>query len=361
MAVSNADLELCRRLIAVYSKASERDQSHVPTEGMWSWIFDMRQRKLAATLERGDAGALAGLMATMFQEDFVLGISSEPILSHTHSKLGSRIWCLVTFDGLVSLAEELGVAPVENPLQGGVGLAFEAGVGELFVGLERGLGFRLEFPDVGAPSGLSVENRLITPDTPDQINAAVRLDQAICLHLDGRADGANPLRVVEIGGGYGGMCYWFLERRDAVATYTIVDLPIVNVIQGYFLARALGHERVSFHGEPSRQVKIVPDFALAGVESPFDVLVNKDSMPEMPYGTMMEYLEWGAMNCEGLFYSCNQEASAEFRGEAQGVVHKAVAEMGRFERLRRDKSWVRRAYVEEIYVPARKPSAHAES
>jgi hypothetical protein len=361
MAVSNTDLELCRRLIAAYSKASERDPVTGSTEGMWSWIFDTWQSELAATLERGDAGALAGLMASMFQEDFVLGLASGPIISHTQSRLMSRIWCLKSFDMLVSLAEALGVVPVENPEQGGTGLAFEAGVGKLLVGLERELGFRLDFPDVGAPCGLAVEDRLITPDTPDQIYAAVRLDQAICLHLDRRTHGAHSPRVVEIGGGYGGMCYWFLQRRDAVAPYTIVDLPIVNVIQGYFLARALGPTRVAFHGEPPTQVRIVPNFALAEVESPFEVLVNKDSMPEMPYGTMLHYLEWGAINCEGLFYSYNQEVSAEFLGEAQGVVHNAVAEMGCFERLRRDESWVRRGYVEEIYVPARKPSAHAES
>jgi hypothetical protein len=71
----------------------------------------------------------------------------------------------------------------------------------------------------------------------------------------------------------------------------------------------------------------------------------------MPHGAMMEYLEWGASNCEGLFYSYNQEASAEFLGETQGVVHRAVAKVGHFERLRRDASWVRRGYVEEIYVP----------
>jgi hypothetical protein len=359
-AVSDADLELCRRLIAAYSEASERDPVTRSKEDMWSWIFSARQRELAETLQRGDAAALGELMASMFQEDFVLGMASGPILGHVHSKLGSRIWCLVIFDALVSLAEALAVVPVENPLQGSTGVAFEAGVGELFLELERVLGFRLDFPDVGAPCGLETEGRLITPDTPDQIYAAVRLSQAIHLHLNREPDGASSLRVVEIGGGYGGMCYWFLQRQEAAAHYTIVDLPIVNVIQGYFLARALGSERVSFYGEPSAEVKIVPNFALAEVETPCDVLANKDSMPEMPHGAMVEYLEWAAMNCEGLFYSYNQEAGAEFLGEAQGVVHEAVTEMGRLQRLRRDESWVRRGYVEEIYVPLRKPSATAE-
>jgi hypothetical protein len=328
---------------------------------MWLWIFDAYQRELAATLERGDEEGLAAVMASMFQEDFVLGLASGPLITHTNSRLASRIWCLKSFDALVSLAEALGVVPVENPEQGGTGLAFQAGLGDLLLRLERELGFRLDFPDVGAPSGVTVQDRLITPDTPDQIYAAVRLDQAICLHLDRGTGGVESRRVVEIGGGYGAMCYWFLQRREAVATYTIVDLPIVNVIQGYFLACALGPTRVSFYEEPSSQVMIVPNHALAEVASPFDVLVNKDSMPEMPHAAMIEYLDWGATNCEGLFYSYNQEVNADFLGEAQGVVHRAIAALGCFERLRRDESWVRRGYVEEIYVPGKNPDTHIGS
>ena len=351
--VEDADLELSRRLIRAYLKAGERAPAESPTESMWSWIFKVRQRELATALETEDAEALATLMASMFRADFVLGMASGPLLSDTRSKLGSRIWCLRSLDWLVSLAEAVGAAPAENPEQGGAGLAFESGVGALIAGLERELGFRLDFPNVGAACGLEAEGRLITPDTPDQIYGAVRLDQAIGLHIDRQAEDVSSPRVIEIGGGYGGMCYWFMQRRESVASYTIVDLPIINVLQGYFLAHALGPECVSFYGEPAKQVDLVPNFALAEIDIPFQVLVNKDSMPEMPREAMMDYLEWGGRHCEGLFYSYNQEASAPFLGEAQGVVHKAVAETGRFERLRRDEAWVRPGYVEEIYVPCR--------
>jgi hypothetical protein len=81
------------------------------------------------------------------------------------------------------------------------------------------------------------------------------------------------------------------------------------------------------------------------------VFVNKDSMPEMPRDTMFEYLRWCAANCTGLFYSYNQEAAMEFLGEPQGVVHEAMAKLDGFERIRRDRAWVRDGYVEEIYVP----------
>jgi hypothetical protein len=151
------------------------------------------------------------------------------------------------------------------------------------------------------------------------------------------------------------MCYWFAKCTKHPGTYTIVDLPIVNVLQAYFLGQALGHEQISLYGEAAAPVRIVPNFALGQVDAPFEVLVNKDSLPEMPPETMIEYLKWGAANCTGLFYSYNQEAAMEFLGEPQGVVHSAVASLGDFDRVRRDRAWVRDGYVEEVYLP--KPSA----
>jgi hypothetical protein len=352
-AVTEADVELSRRLIDAYRRAGERAAPGDSGETMWSWIFSARQHDLATALEAEDAQSLATLMAPMFRQDFALDVASAQLLSETDSRIGSRIWCLRSFDWLVSLAEAVGAAPMENPEQGGIGLAFEAEPADLLAALDRELGFRLDFPDVGAPRGLEIEGRLITPDTPDQVYAAVRLDDAIELHMDQAADDVSTPRVVEIGGGYGGMCHWFLQRRNAVARYTIVDLPIMNALQGYFLTHTLGPERVSFYGEDPKQVHLIPNSALAEVETPFEVLVNKDSLPEMPPDAVMSYLEWAGGNCRGLFYSYNQEAGAPFLGEAQGVVARSVAQSGQFERLRRDLAWVRPGYVEEIFVPTR--------
>jgi hypothetical protein len=350
-AVTGADLELCERLIVAYRAVASHDSVAAATEGMWSWILDTRQHELAQALEQGDAGRLAALLARMFQSDFVLGMAPGSLISHAQSPLGARIWALKCLDGLVSLAEALAVVAVENPEQGGTGLAFGHGAEELFGALERELGFRLDFPEVGAAAGLEIAGRLITPDTPDQVYGAVRVEQAIGLHLQAPAGASPPLRIVEIGGGYGGMCHWFMKLRSAGVRYTIVDLPIVGVLQGYFLGRSLGPGRVSLHGEPPAEVSILPNLALDAVEVPFDVLVNKDSMPEMPRAAMVDYLRWGASHCRGLFYSYNQEAAAEFHGEVQGIVHEGVAEVGGWRRLRRDESWVRRGYVEEVYVP----------
>jgi hypothetical protein len=352
-AVTAADIALCERLIAAFAAAAPRTDS--ATTGVWAWVMNTHQRRLVESLERRDPRHLAELLAAMFREEFIWGLGGMApggMPPHSESRLGSRILTLKLLDSLVSLGEALGVVAAENPEQGYMG-SFdprpERALPELVAELERATGIALSFPPVGAPYGLVVEGRLITAETPDQVYTAVRLDDAIGLHLRDRAE--RSLRLVEIGGGYGGACYWLLNRRRNIMRYTIVDLPTVNVLQGYFLAQALGPSAVSFFGEPPATVVILPNHALAEVEAPYDVLLNKDSMPEMPYDTMVDYLRWARSSCDGFFYSNNHEARAPFLEYSQGRVPDAIAQVGGFSRVTREQSWVRPGYVEEIYRP----------
>ena len=243
---NDIDLDLCERLITAYAKTLEAMTYETSEPDMWSWILEARQRDVAAALEAQDVEGLAALLTSMFRQDFVLGMAPGPIFGNASSRLARLSWRLKTLDALTSLAEALGIVKVETPEQGETALAFEAGVDNLIAGLEQALGFRLDFPDVGAAIGFEFGTRLITPDTPDQIYAAFRIDQALRTHWEPRVDRAQSISITEIGGGYGSMCYWLLQMRRSIVSYTIVDLPIVNVIQGYFLGRALGPDRVSF-------------------------------------------------------------------------------------------------------------------
>jgi hypothetical protein len=348
--ITAEDILLCERLIAAFSKATSSAGSVAATEGIWSWIVDNHHRKLIDTLESRDPRALAQLLASMFQEEFMWAIMGDAGVSHHRTRRGSRILSLRALDSLVSLAEAIGVVSVESSGQGQAGAAFDDGLPGLVRKVNEALGLQVDFPDVGMPYGLVVDGSMITPNTPEQLYAALRLDKARCNDLPSRP--VEAVDIVEIGGGYGGMCYWFLRINPGIHRYTIVDLPVTNLLQGYFLAQALGAEAVSFFGEPPAQVTILPNTGVREVATPFDILVNKDGFPEMEYDTMVGYLEWGRVNCSGLLFSYNQEARAEYHGEwVQGVVSEAIDRIGGFTRTRRDHSWLRRGYVEEIYVP----------
>ena len=312
---------------------------------MWTnELFEDRQRELVDALQKRDPVVLAERLGAMFRSDFVIGMAGGSLGVATQSRLNVWFSCLHTFSKLAALAESQGAARMENPEQGDIGLAFRGGVEKIVTDTEAALGVSLDFPDVGAAYGLQVAGRLLTPDAPDQIYAAARLQRAIRAYLAAR-DG--PLRVVEIGGGYGAMAYWLLQMMPL--HYVIIDLPVVNVMQGYFLAQALGQSEVSLYGEPGGRVTILPTHALSNVESPVDVLANKDSMPEIPEGALLEYLSWAQTACDGIFYSYNQEAAAPFDGTPQNVVPEVLTRVGGYVRIRRDVSWLRRGYAEEVY------------
>lgn len=343
--VTAARLALCRRLMEAYRLA----QSEAPApSGMWAHsAFHERQRTLVAALAGETAQPLAELLGSMFRSDFVLGVAPGSMGRESRSRARARLSWLLSMNKVVALAEALGTTRTENPEQGPAGPALRASLDELVSGMEAELGLSLDFPRVGAAYGIVVGGRLITPETPDQVYGAARLRDALAAYIPPCDE---PLRVVEIGGGYGGMAYWLLRMVDA--RYAIVDLPVVGVLQGYFLSEALGHEAVTLYGEPPGQVTIVPDHALASVQTPVDAVANKDSLPEIPLDAAAAYMRWAREACHGLIYSNNQEAAAIFDGVAQNVVSELIQRTGGFTRARRDASWLRRGYVEEIYLPA---------
>src|SRR5665213_2743249 len=346
--VTDADIALCERLISAFAGAT-RDPAEQEASGSWAQLLDMHYHKLAEALERADAYDLAELLASMFRQKITSGFMMQADVSATRSWLGSRILSIKSLDALVSLAEALGAILVDGPEMRAAGLVFDESLATLLTRVDQRLGFRVAFPNIGAPFGLAVDGRLITLETPEQIYAAVRLDQAMRVHLERTA--ASEIRIVEIGGGYGGMAYWYMRVCPNTASYTIVDLPIMNVLQGYFLSRALGADKVSFCGEPPAQLSLLPNVALDRVGTPFNVLVNKDSMPEMPYEVMADYIEWGRLNCDGIFYSYNHEVGTTYSGHRISRVAEAIDRIGGFTRMSRDHSWLRRGYAEEIYKP----------
>jgi hypothetical protein len=342
--VTSKELALCERLLAAYALA--RTGGPQTEEGMWTQpTFQHRQRALMEPLERQDPTLLAERLAEMFRSDFVLGLSAPGSLAVGGSGLTRRIISWDALHRFVALAESQAAVPVENPEQGAAGLAFAGGINALVEATEDALGVPLDFPNIGAAYGLRLDGRLVTPETPDQLYGAARLREAIGNFLKVQ----ESVRVVEIGGGYGGMAYWFL-RMTTDARYAIVDLPLVNVMQGYFLSLALGEDAVSLCGESERQVSIVPPHELTVISTPCDVLVNKDSLPEIPRTEAIAYLAWAKQHCTGLFYSYNQEAGAvALDNTTQNVVSELVGNVEGYSRVRRDSSWLRAGYVEEIY------------
>jgi hypothetical protein len=342
----SAKKDLANDLIESFNEARKLDPENRSYSDLWASIISRSAREVVQALIGKDPTTLLSLLERLFPLPALWGIGYGDLgLSQ-----GDRFASFVILDQLVGLGESLGVVRSECPEQGEIGYAFEGGVEKLVTDIESKLGFKIDFPKIGGSYGISIANRLIDMQTPGHIYAAYRLKSNLSRYTQ-----ATKPSVLEIGAGFGGAAYWFLQQSSP-RQYVILDLALTNVYQGWFLANALGRERVSLYsdirrdGIGHRTVSIMPTKSehLLG-DMQFDGIFNQDSFPEMPEESINGYLRLASERLRGILFSYNQEAFSPVAEKPQPWLVKQVEHVGGLTRISRERSWIRRGYVEEIY------------
>jgi len=125
-----------------------------------------------------------------------------------------------------------------------------------------------------------------------------------------------PPRVIEIGGGYGGLAL-HLSRILGTCRYILVDLPETLVFSAAYLVRQAPAKRLYLY-DPAVSLDaatlagfdfvLVPDYRLDALTgSEFDLAINVASMQEMRVDQIERYLDFIRTTCRGVFYSCNRD------------------------------------------------------
>src|SRR5207248_2501785 len=141
----------------------------------------------------------------------------------------------------------------------------------------------------------------------------------------------------------------YYAYKLGIRDYSIFDLPYINVLQGYFLLKALPNS-VSLYGEKQKAIKIMPDFMFGkSLKNRFDLVLNADSFPEINIETVRNYLKDIKKNTKKYLLIINQEGESSFAAIKQSVVSKIVLDIGGFSKVYRFPFWVRKGYVEELY------------
>lgn len=342
--ITEEDIQICQRLITAYQKSNGYMESSEAYSEEWSDNIQAHYGLLSSALKQGDAQHLAKTLSSMFHQSFLWGIASSHLYK-TH-------WPWIRYnmlEDLMALADCLGVVSAEPDDKGVV--RYPDDLDSVVAKIKSAIGIDIGFPPVGSPYGIKSGDVLITPESPEHIYVALRVDDVIKRHLNS-SPSFRP-RIMEIGAGYGGLAFWLLTiRKLNVDSYFIIDLPIVNVLQGYFLSKVFGAGCVSFNQEKCSEkttFQVLPTYAVRQCQD-IDILVNENSMPEMPEHAVKEYLLYAKDNVRGIFYSYNQELNSQLNNIPQVLVPKVVSEVGGFDRISRNCSWVRHGYVEEIYV-----------
>jgi hypothetical protein len=300
-------------------------------------------------LKKRDPRALAAYLAAGFQQPISIGIGPPGFGTFTEcaTRDGQYVQALLCKDKLASLAVALGILPAECLEQGHWGENIATPAEELLQKVEAALGFSLIPPDACGAFGLKIGERILPCKSIEHgyVNWKIR----------GKYPRGKSLNVCEIGAGFGGIAYYFCISGGG--SYSIFDLPTMNLLQGYYLCKTLGPDVVSLYREPvgaSTRVRVLPywDFDCCA-PGEFDIAVNQDSMPEITEAAVENYLRGILRTTRDRFVSINQETMGMWAcGEKSGrqiVVPWVIERVGGFRRVLRMPYWLRRGYVEEHY------------
>lgn len=337
------DVLLYQRLITAYQKATsiKSDQG----DGVWEVFSNAFHTQLATYLKNGDCENVGLILGKMFKDPVTTGLMLGEG-TYLATRKAPYFTALDWHDKALSFGQAAGVIGVQNPEQGEYGtiLDFDS-VDVLSKTVER-LGLDPLPPQIGALFGVKFRGGVIPVNHLLHLYTAHRVSTILPNKNDA---------CMEIGGGVGLLAY--VMAAMGFKEYCIVDLPLVNVIQGYLLLKSKFAGRVQLYGEnkietesririfPSNHVNEIPNKS-------FDLIINQDSLPEMGRETMIAYLKSIQKISRQYFLSINQEAQAS-QGlgldSAQGWVHEACRNESGLSLVYRAPYWMRKGYVEELY------------
>jgi hypothetical protein len=201
----------------------------------------------------------------------------------------------------------------------------------LLSSLDNALGFKVVFPNpFPGEVGLATIRGTISYHAIQALYQAWRISQLL-----------TGERVVEIGGGLGRTALY--AWHSGLCDYTLIDLPLTGVAQAYFLGRTLGPNAICLFGEHRPGIRVLPPSAFLEASDCYELVVNVDSLTEMARDTALAYVTAIKQRAVA-FLSINHELNEFTAGE----ICAGVGEMPAFSRT---PYWLRRGYVEELFMP----------
>jgi hypothetical protein len=328
------DRKLVERIIAAYQR-SVADSGDLGGP-IWQSIAGKSQNVHDALLA-GDINAVTEILRhpaqsnilygfEMVFEDYARSVRGNPAIGQLQAR-----WA---HDNLVRVAETIGAIRTYLPE-----VDFQERLWDpesLLAAIEQTVGCEVHFPNtIPEEYGVQTSRGVICHRAVQALYQAWRLGQLRRFVGGGK--------TVEIGAG-SGRTAWFASLFG-FGDYTIVDLPMTNVAQAYFLGRALGPERVVLHGEadiPGPRVRIENPAWFQAAEDRYDIALNNDSMVEIGLEAVESYWRQLAQRAE-IFVSMNHEAQS-FR------VADLPARLGLDVKTLRSFHPVRQGYIEELFL-----------
>jgi hypothetical protein len=305
--------------------------------------------EILALLRRRDVEGTAAYLRNAPAKGLTFGIiQGEEVTRRIRTEEAAhRLTGTLHLDNLASLAEYLGILDLDSPEQGTRWTQnLHSDPPALISRISEKVGIPVVYtPVMNWSFGIKTKDGVFSGRDIAALYAALRL-KSVAENFQIRSP-----RICEIGGGLGGTALY--AHRLGLDTYTIIDLPVIGVLQAYFLLRALPNVTIQLYGEPLNShpaIRLLPTYAIADPQSEYDILFNQDSMPEMHSEYSLGYLRQARKHVRRAFLSINQEARGpQYAANVQTVVRDLVQQVGGYRPVYRFRHWLRAGYAEELY------------
>jgi len=302
---------------------------YTPTS-QWKDIFNEYQSEVVECLQNEDFVTVKSMLSDPISNNLMYGFDNLAKSLQSRFRLESSTESAMTADHFLALSEFLGVIKYQST----EGLTSPK---KFFIDMNPLIDsvFTEVFEeDISLPNFYPGETGISTAFGVASLRVPAAIYQAIQITKLGK-------NICEIGPGLGRTAYF--SNLLGARKYTLVDIPISSLCQGYFLLNSLPGVEFSMYSEGNIDKGIQlrsPGHFFKSTEE-YDVIVNVDSLTEIGIDTAREYLK-EIVGRTKFFFSINHEWN-EFS------IRELAEEFSDLKLVSRSRSWVRTGYVEELY------------
>lgn len=166
---------------------------------------------------------------------------------------------------------------------------------EYFINIENYLNLIYNNDSIGNPNLHLIDNINTSPSNFRYIYHSLLIQSKLRNWFN-----TKNLKIIEIGGGYGGLCYYIKNIiKDYDIDYSIIDLPNVNSLQCKFL------------NDVNIKCNLYSCNNIDEMEKEYDLIISNYCLSEISIQNRIEYLSRIIPNCKKEFYIWN---SLSFEG-----------------------------------------------
>lgn len=335
------DKRIIERLLAAYQRA---DTNQYGKDSMWRDFFETHHKSSHEVFISGDIEKSREILSNPSSNNLFYGFDELCSLFIHKFHDDPKGYSYACQDNLIRLAEAIGVFSVECP-EGAVWmLNQEKSTDEILQAIEVALGVELSFPDIYPGAiGLQSIRGIITYRAIQALYLAYRVRQ---IAQDAIPQKAQP-KICEIGAGLGRSALF--ASQLGINNYTLVDVPMTIISQGYYLMRCLGEDAVVLPGEAQKnntQISLMHANDFLSSNAQFDLIANVDSITEFGQNLALQYLK-KISELSPAFLSINHESN-KIR------VINLLKQLDITYKASRYPYWMRQGYVEELVIFNRK-------